>query len=97
MRSICSGRRQSSSESLDSSVTCLRRRGKYYEFSDFEADLKSQVVELCVLFKVREKVFMESTIILTDLLISAWCVEATMLSVVAMTASSTFSQPEHVD
>ena len=40
---------------------------------------------------------MESTIILTDLLISAWCVEATMLSVVAMTASSTFSQPEHVD
>ena len=37
--------RQSSSESLDSSVTCLRRRGKYYEFSDFEAELKSQVVQ----------------------------------------------------
>ena len=91
--------KQSQSETLDSYVIRLKRLGKHCQFADMDTELKSQVIQHCVLSKVREKAFMESSMSLADLLTYARSVEVTMLSVAAMlgpAASASLNIPKSI-
>ena len=71
--------RQSSSETVDDFAMCLRQLAKHCEFADVDGEIKTQVVQTCVLEKVCEKAFMEALISLSDLLFYARSVEAVRL------------------
>ena len=80
--------KHAAAESIDSYVSRLCRLAKHCSFSNVDSEIKSQVVQHCVLSKVKEKAFMESCIALMDLLTYARSVEATLSSVAAMTGIS---------
>ena len=53
------GERQKPHKVLDEYVARLRQLSKHCKFADVNAEIKSQVVQTCVLNKVKEKAFME--------------------------------------
>ena len=79
-----SSSRQSSSETVDDFVMCLRQLAKHCEFADVDGEIKTQVVQTCVLEKIREKAFREALISLSDLLVYARSVEAARTQMSAM-------------
>ena len=75
--------RQTTTETIDEFAVRLRRLAKHCEFGDVDWEIKSQIVQTCVLEKVREKAFME-TVTLEGLLAYARTVEAAQAHMAAM-------------
>ena len=78
---------QQSAETVDEFALRVRRLAPRCQFTDVEVEIRTQIVQTCVLEKVREKAFMED-LKLDDLLTYAMSVEATKLHMPAMSGSA---------